>query len=237
MRRFWNEGDQLADLGDRIAALQLQRAPWRWAYGADVLPLETARELAASFPEELLAATESSPDSAKQYRMQTAELGADVDMLPAVWQRMYSFLTADGYRRLIQRLAEVSLAECSLEVSVWEYGPQDWLEAHVDKPDKVVTQIFYLSDGWRAEWGGRLFILSERHSEPHAALSPTLGASSLVVRSDESWHAVEPVAPGVPLARRSLTAMFRTNEPARDDIAEKHRLLTEALGLPPDTAW
>jgi Rps23 Pro-64 3,4-dihydroxylase Tpa1-like proline 4-hydroxylase len=95
-----------------------------------------------------------------------------------------------------------------LGLDLWEYEPGDWLSPHVDKPEKLVTQLLYLTEGWRPEHGGYLRVL--RDAAPGSVdrlLAPALGSSTVLVQSGSSWHAVDSPRPGSP-ARRSLTITF-----------------------------
>jgi Rps23 Pro-64 3,4-dihydroxylase Tpa1-like proline 4-hydroxylase len=70
---------------------------------------------------------------------------------------------------------------------------------------KIVTQVFYFNVGWDPDWGGCLRILGSREPEDLIAeLPPRLGSSSILVRSDSSWHSVTPVSGSAPAARLSL---------------------------------
>src|ERR1700722_436215 len=183
-------------LGSRVtgamSGLILQADPWPWAYHPRLLSEPDSGALCESFPSGLLRRASSADQGGKTYRLRTAVLGA-VMPLPDPWRALYACLTSRSYRQRLEAVTQRPLGDCALEVSIWEYGPQDWLGPHVDKPDKVVTQIIYLSAGWQAGWGGRLLILPGPGEPPSAALAPMPGASSVVIRSDTSWHAVEPV--------------------------------------------
>ena len=77
-----------------------------------------------------------------------------------------------------------------MEASIWRWGAGHYLDPHRDMPAKIVTQVVYLSDGWRSEWGGTLRILgSQDDRDVHAEVMPDSGSSTILVRSDDSWHA------------------------------------------------
>jgi hypothetical protein len=64
---------------------------------------------------------------------------------------------------------------------------------------------------WPDDAGGRLLIHSRKDvTGVHAQVVPLAGTSVVVVRSDNSWHSVEPVNPGCGLTRQSLIAHFYT---------------------------
>lgn len=92
-----------------------------------------------------------------------------------------------------------------MEASVWRWGPGAQLGPHLDLPSKMVTQVFYFTVGWDAAWGGCLRVL--RSHDPGSTveeLVPRLGSSSVIVRSDRSWHSVSPVTTATAIPRLSL---------------------------------
>jgi hypothetical protein len=106
-------------------------------------------------------------------------------------------------------LTGFDLSTAPLEVNVFHYPPGGLLGAHADLRDKIVTHVLYFNQSWNDEDGGCLSIL--RSSDPRdivKTVSPVVGNSAVLVRSDDSWHAVSPVVKGCRLSRRSLTATF-----------------------------
>ncbi|WP_447801677.1 2OG-Fe(II) oxygenase [Pseudomonas kilonensis] len=76
-------------------------------------------------------------------------------------------------------------------------------------PDKLVTHILYFNESWDRNDGGCLNILHRNDPTAVAAeIEPLVGNSAILVRSDNSWHAVTPVVGGCHSSRRSLTATF-----------------------------
>lgn len=203
--------DPLADhLLDRLDTASLQTDPWSHAYLPDALPVAAAGELGGSFTGSGLTEFEETGRS-KSYRFRTAEVFGPTTAgppRPGPLTTMIDVLTSPGYRDRISRLIGLDLAQRAVTIDLWEYHAGDWLAPHVDKPDKIVTQIFYLTESWTPDDGGRLLILrSPSEQDVHHALPPRLGSSAVLVRSSASWHAVEPPGPQSPV-RRSVTATF-----------------------------
>jgi hypothetical protein len=194
----------------RLTAATLETDPWAHAYLPDALPADLAGELAASFA--ALGLTEfEETQRAKSYRFRTAEVHGPTAASPpgpGPLAAVVDVLTSPGYRARVGALTGVDLAARPVTVDLWEYHTGDWLAPHVDKADKVVTQIFYLTEGWAPGDGGRLLVLRSSSAEDvHRALPPRPGSSAVLVRSAASWHAVEPPGPRSPV-RRSVTATF-----------------------------
>jgi hypothetical protein len=192
----------------QVATAELEREPWPHAYLPHAMPAEFALRLSRSFDRLDMAFFEQT-GSAKSYRLRTTELTTDsARALGGDWQLLRDVLAAPAYREHISELTGVPLADSACTLDVWEYRTGDWLAPHVDKPEKLVTQIFYLAQEWRPDDGGRLLVLAtDDPASVTSTLAPRLGSSAILVRSETSWHAVE--APGVRSpARRSVTATF-----------------------------
>jgi SM-20-related protein len=196
-------------LVSQLRGAALVEDPWRYAYIENTLPLAVARNVGASFPRVDLNRQEEIRDD-KSYRFGTRKLYGDgADPIDGVeWAAVVEALTSQQYRSAMSALSSIPLMDAALEINVWEYENGDWLAPHVDKPGKVVTQIFYFTDGWQEGHGGRLMILaSEDEQRVSATIPPTMGASAVLIRSESSWHAVEAPVIGAPV-RRSITATF-----------------------------
>jgi len=134
------------------------------------------------------------------------ELGIDLERR---WKALADELLATDYRAAMSSLTGFDLSAAPLEVNVFHYPPGGLLGAHPDLEDKIVTHVFYFNRLWNDDDGGCLSIL--RSSDPAdvvTTISPVVGNSAVLVRSDNSWHAVSPVVKSCRLSRRSLTATF-----------------------------
>jgi Rps23 Pro-64 3,4-dihydroxylase Tpa1-like proline 4-hydroxylase len=197
---------------ERVRSARLITTPWSFSYLEEALPLDLATRLSRLFGELDLVASERQ-EGQKTYRFLTATFDATSRVSDAQCMNLLDFLRGDEYRNLMSDLTGLALEDCSCTLSVWEYQGGDWLSPHVDKPDKIVTQIFYLTERWKDDDGGRLLILTDSNPQSVVhALPPRLGSSAVIVRSEDSWHAVEQVPPGA-APRKSLTVTFRSDEP------------------------
>lgn len=144
----------------------------------------------------------------KTYRFATATLTLDSSIPAGLSREGLTAFSSDAYREAIGTLTGVRLGGAHVTFDLWEYAAGDWLSPHVDKPDKLVTQVIYLTPEWREGAGGRLLIQeSEEPASTVHRIPPRFGNATILVRSDSSWHAVEPVGAASPL-RRSMTVTF-----------------------------
>lgn len=118
-------------------------------------------------------------------------------------------LASPSYRDLLAEALSADLAGTQIEAWFWRYDHATEFVPHRDQESKLVTQVFYLNESWPAEAGGQLRILNTEDPEDVALeIAPSLALSSLIRRSDTSWHLLMPVHRGAPASRNSLTVHF-----------------------------
>jgi len=194
-------------LVDALRAGSLAERPWAYVNLSGGIPMPIATSLADRFEEVPLTRCEQT-EGGKTYRFGTADLSKETGELPRFWRSLVQATDDEAYRTAMSELTKLDLHPTRLTLSLWEYRSGDWLSPHLDKPEKLVTQVVYLTREWREGDGGRLLIM-EGH-EPTSVVEkaePRVGNASVLVRSEASWHAVEQVAPGAS-PRRSLTLTF-----------------------------
>jgi len=199
----------------RIHQAVLQTQPYRWSFINELFQPENAALLAATFPCDKFKKV-AGYDGEKGYEYFARSLihmGAEQPSheagLSESWRELAYDLLSPAYRKAMSRLTGRDLSEAPLEVNVIHYGPNCWLGPHVDLKEKIVSHILYFNQSWNRADGGYLEVLGA--SDPSAVLAetmPLVGNSAVLVRSDNSWHAVARVAPGCRLSRRSLNVIF-----------------------------
>jgi hypothetical protein len=205
---------QMMDLA-QIGRQPLQTQPYAWAAIGSLFSPKDAKALADSFPCDHFK-TVTGYDSEKDYEYEARALIAmgastvsNAEELSEAWLALAHDFLSPAYRSRMSLLTGLDLNTVAMEVNVFHYGPRARLGAHVDLHDKLVTHVLYFNRTWNTEDGGCFTVL--RSSDPNdvaAEVPPLIGNSSVVVRSDNSWHAVSPVVHNCPLSRRSLTATF-----------------------------
>ena len=207
-------GTDMLDI-HRIETAELQRTPFAWAQIDRLYGQQDAAELAATYPHDHFKVV-SGYGGEKDYEYQARALrplGSEEiafhDSLSPAWQRLARALGSAPYRQALSRLTGVDLSSAPMEVNVFHYGPGANLGAHPDLSDKLVTHILYFNEQWDPRDGGCLSILrSNDASDVSAVVVPQVGNSAVLVRSDDSWHAVSPVVDGCATSRRSVTVTF-----------------------------
>jgi hypothetical protein len=235
----------------RLNPRALSSQPYRWAFVDGLFSPNDSRALVETFPRDHFKTVEGY-DGEKGYQYEARSLvamGQDVptrvQFLNPAWQRLAADLLSPAYREAMSHLTGVELADLPIEANVFHYGRRAWLGPHVDLPDKVVTHVFYFNEVWDEVDGGCLTILRAGDmTQIVKVIPPLVGNSVVVVRSDNSWHAVSRVRENCRNSRRSLTVTFyRPGSPSTlwpaDDVAPLHDYTREhsALGRLVQQSW
>ena len=199
----------------RIADFEMNGEPYRWARIDRLFSEPQAARLAASFPRDKFKNV-AGYDGEKGYQYVARSLihmGASEPSHPKgldpLWLALAEDLLSPAYRDALSAASGLDLSSAQMEANVIHYGPGSWLGPHVDLKEKILTHIIYFNEGWDPRDGGCLNILRSRDPEDKVAeIPPLVGSSSLLVRSDRSWHSVSPVSSGCTTSRRSLNVIF-----------------------------
>jgi Rps23 Pro-64 3,4-dihydroxylase Tpa1-like proline 4-hydroxylase len=200
---------------NRISQQPLETDPYRWAVIDKLFSRPDAKALAKTFPHDhfkLQSYYGGDKDSEYEARALVGMGEHRIwrpETLSTAWQALANNFLTPAYRAALSSLTGINLNDAPLEVNVFHYPPGGLLGAHADLTDKIVTHVLYFNRSWNDEDGGCLTIL--RSSDPGdivRTVSPIVGNSAVLVRSDDSWHAVSPVVKSCRRSRRSLTATF-----------------------------
>jgi Rps23 Pro-64 3,4-dihydroxylase Tpa1-like proline 4-hydroxylase len=136
--------------------------------------------------------------------------GATAD-LSSAWLQLARELQESSYRDALALATGVDLSAARLGAAFWRYPRAGFLGPHVDEPYKLVSHVIYFSDDWSPSWGGELRILDDAGAL-HSFVTPSLGNSVVVVRSQNSWHEVAPVSSDSASVRKSLQVVFHVSD-------------------------
>jgi hypothetical protein len=200
---------------ERISQAKLETEPYRWAVVDRLFSPPDAAALSASFPHDhFKRLSHYGGDKDSEYEARAlidfrADSIARPGRLSQAWRELANNFLSSGYRRAISSLTGCDLTHALLEVNVFHYPPGGVLGPHPDLPDKIVTHVLFFNRVWNDEDGGCLTILrSANPQDVRETISPVVGRSAVLVRSENSWHAVSPVLKSCRHSRRSLTATF-----------------------------
>lgn len=200
---------------ERLASHTLHTRPYEWTAVDRLYTGKDARALAASYPSDKFK-TVNGHDGEKAYAYEARALihlgessVAFPEGLSESWRRLASDLLSPSYRGAMSRLTGRDLSSVPMEAYVCHFGADAWLGPHLDLKDKILTHVFYFNKAWNDGDGGCLKILNSKTMQDEVAtISPVVGNSSILIRSDTSWHAVSKVVKSAPESRRSMNVIF-----------------------------
>jgi SM-20-related protein len=206
------------DPGDRpllsLAGARPVTEPFPWYHLAGTFGPELAGTLLGTFPVDGFT-TVSRPFGEKSYEMSVRRLSPagpeEAADLCGAWAALLAYVTSGSFADTVAAVVDLPLSGADVEVNLWRYSAGCWLAPHVDKPEKVVTVLCYLNPDWPTDHGGELLLLrSPAPQDVACRVRPLLDTGVILVRSDHSWHAVDPVRdPDGHLERRSLQIVFQ----------------------------
>lgn len=199
-----------------IKTSKLHTTPYKWGVIVELLSQQSVNLMIENFPNDHLEKVYAN-NRDKTYTMLTRPCLSPnknelyhASNLHQIWHDLVEILRSKEYTMVMSEFTGYDLSTLSLEIAFWQYGPQCWLSPHCDKPNKVVTQLFYFNDTWEVNWGGTLRILNSKDVEDIATeIVPLWKNSAVLVRSDASWHAVTRVDPSVSRNRHSLQIVWK----------------------------
>jgi polysaccharide pyruvyl transferase WcaK-like protein len=199
----------------RITQQRMKTEPYQWAFIDRLFSIEDAALLAASFPRDKFKKVKGY-DGEKSYEYMSRSLihmGARVPSHPEgltpAWLALAGDLLSAEYRSALTWTIGRDLTSAVMEVNVIHYGPGAWMGPHLDLKEKIITHVLYFNETWNPQHGGCLNILrSSNPADILAEILPLVGNSSLLVRSNQSWHSVSRVAKDCRTSRRSVNVIF-----------------------------
>jgi SM-20-related protein len=199
----------------RLAPDALSSQPYRWAFIDQLFSDADKKALVSTFPRDHFKTVEGY-DGEKGFQYEARSLvgmgtttPTNAEFLSPVWKSLAEELLSPAYRSAMSQLTELDLNDLPMEVNVFHYGRSAWLGPHVDLEDKVVTHVFYFNEVWSETDGGCLAVLrSAEMADAVRVIPPLAGNSVVLVRSQNSWHAVTRVSDNCRISRRSMTLTF-----------------------------
>jgi hypothetical protein len=226
---------------DAIDRTTMQSVPYSYAVIENLLPKAASLELAASFPQEqfrlsigsgygylwsdMVASNEdialmykfserASPELSDRWRDRIAQgrLSSNLVNLSSPWRQVIEELWTPAYRQALTQMSGVELKDCAMVIGFRRYNLGHCHRPHTDEPSKALTHLLFFNEQWPMEWGGCLRILfDEKPESVFQDIAPLNQFSAVIVRSDNSWHMVTPVASTALQCRLALRIAFFHN--------------------------
>ncbi|GAB3970366.1 2OG-Fe(II) oxygenase [Streptomyces sparsus] len=195
---------------DFAARRDTSSEPYHWSTVHGLLPAEVRSRLRDTMPPLAeFTRSERTAGGDKTYGMYVLPLVHRGEPLPALdkagsdWAEFTTAIQGEDYRAWVREVVGADVGDASFDVGLFVFRAGDWVSSHTDKSDKSATHVLYLNEEWGAGDGGEFLVRGTAGDDApvHAAISPGGGRSVLFARSDNSWHAVAPVAEGAPELR------------------------------------
>lgn len=208
----------------------MQEVPYQYALIQNLLSKEDSLELAASFPREQfqLSAGEgygylwsqmfanhhdisAMPKFGDRWleRIADGTLTSDLSSLNSIWCQLIEELWQPAYREALTVMSGLQLQDCAMVIGFRRYNIGHLHRPHTDEASKALTHMLYFNEYWPQDWGGCLRILKDAQPESVFQDIPPLSDTSVaLVRSQNSWHMVTPVASSAQKSRLALRVTF-----------------------------
>jgi len=198
-----------------LTRARMNRTQYDWAFANGIFSARNARSLVATYPSDHYK-TVKGYDGEKGYEYEARpliHLGATSisfpDKLSDSWRQLAMDLLSSKYREALTALTGRDLMTVPMEAYVCHFGDGAWLGPHLDLKEKIVTHVLYFNEDWDVKNGGCLNILgSSNVLDCIAQVPPNVGNSSVLVRSNNSWHSVSKVADYCTVSRKSMNVIF-----------------------------
>lgn len=194
-----------------LACDTLKTEPYYWGIQKDLIKKNMQRLLINEFPSESFVAAERLEGNGKHYRFEVLniiendKITSAYPKLSSVWKQFIDDLRSDTYIKLLGNYIKTEIKDFALDIGLFRFKQNNWVEVHTDRQDKILTQLFYFNENWNNLWGGELYVLAEPDlSSVLSKVKPAVDHSAVIVRADNAWHYVSPVENAAKSPRLSL---------------------------------
>lgn len=155
--------------------------------------------------------------------------------LSDIWHELFDDLMSKEYREAMEELMGRSLKDSYIGVDFWRFDPGSgcYIGPHSDVPWKICTHLFYLVKEWKREWGGVLsYHDCDKQDDVVKEYLPNIKVSPFLVKSDKSFHSIQPVNELAPESRKVVDIVFYNELPP---APKPGRMASEVLSI--ETLW
>lgn len=210
---------------------KLEQHPFTYSIVENLLSKETVENLLSALPTKNYYRSVRTMGSDKQYDVVNNILlnletnACDTSALPEQWLKLMNILQDKSYIQAISQLLQVDLQKAYQEITFKNYSNSHYLSPHTDKDYVIATHLIFLNLEWEQNWGGELQLHDPQQVVVKSHL-PLWDRSFAFVRSNESWHSVNPVNHPSAVRRVIQVAFWKTNQrvvlPGREEIYDSY---------------
>lgn len=178
----------------------INKTPYYWGLQNNLIQPAIQSQLVAEYPTAGFTRASRLEGSGKHYQFEVLNLIHQnhhcdaLQTLSPIWNQFIKELGSEYYLKQLSHYVEQEFNNIRIDIGMFRFYENDWVEIHTDREDKILTQLFYFNETWENDWGGELYILPEQHlNSILAKVEPHITHSAIIVRSDDAWHYVSPV--------------------------------------------
>ena len=135
------------------------------------------------------------------------------------YHQLVKALNSTRYRDALSTVTGINLDQSPMEAAMWRSDANTVFAMHDDVHQKLLTHVIYLNHGWSKRDGGILQILASQNEDDVVfEVVPRLGISTLIARSDSSWHNITPISRSAPDSRNTITVHFYRSGTTKKDL-------------------
>ena len=191
------------------------KEPMQAAIFQNLLSLPLQKELTTSYPTENFKLAERQTAPGKLYRFsmlslvengkwENSILDAD-NILNPTWKKFINCLLDEKYTQALSSKLNIDLSKSVINIGLYRFGINDYVEPHIDHERKIVTQLFYFNTHWDINNGGFLQLSCNKDLDNCFLKLPPLSIYSVaLIRSLSAWHSVMPISSVSTQSRLSL---------------------------------
>lgn len=187
-----------------------------WALTSNLIKSSVQEDLIKAYPQHGFSKAIRDKGTKKHYSFNLLDLVLNNNIVDdpdknvdEIWYKFANILLTDEYIELISKKMNINLKDASINIGFYKFNPGDWVEPHIDNPNKLVTQIFYFNEFWDYKWGGYLKLLNSKNAfDEYFSVPPLINYTAILTRSNSAWHMVTPVNDVAKTSRLSMQLEF-----------------------------
>lgn len=129
--------------------------------------------------------------------------------LPPAWSELLDSALSDGFRTWLSGQSGTDIRTLPMTAGFYVFGDRDYTTVDTGKAGKALSMAIYLTEGWRAEYGGGFQAWAAKEAPaPEETVVPYGGHCVARTYSAHSWHNIATVDTGGTLERMTLQLEF-----------------------------
>lgn len=175
-------------------------SPMKAGVFQNLIPASAQKDLLNAYPKEGFKRCQRAVLPGKLYSFSMHPLVDDGSRVDSslweccIWRELVDSILDVSYRQALSEALDIELCDAIINMGLYKFDTGDYVGMHVDREDKIATQIFYFNSLWGVQDGGFLQLFRNNEKNSCFLSLPPLSIYSVAIARDEAaWHAVSPV--------------------------------------------